>query len=152
MERDDLIRDQEYSLSANHDEAHGKAIRKTIVKVTIILTIITVVEVLTGAFIKQYTGETGADNSIWPLVKWSFIILTVIKASYIVLVFMHLGDERKNFKWVILGPYILFILYLIFICLTESTYWHEVFETLGQGSTSFVKRGLMRSKDLGFPS
>jgi len=55
------------------------------------------------------------------------IILTVVKASYIVLVFMHLGDERKNFKWVILGPYIMFILYLIFICLTESTYWYEVF-------------------------
>ena len=127
MERDDLIRDQEYSLSANHDEAHGKAIRKTIVKVTVILTIITVVEVLTGAFIKQYTGETGADNEIWPIIKWSFIFLTVVKASYIVLVFMHLGDERKNFKWVILGPYILFILYLIFICLTESTYLHEVF-------------------------
>ena len=41
---------------------------------------------------------------------------------------MHLGDERKNFKWVILAPYILFIMYLIFICLTESSYWHEVFE------------------------
>ena len=33
---------------------------------------------------------------------------------------MHLGDERKNFKWVILGPYLLFIAYLIFICLSEA--------------------------------
>jgi uncharacterized integral membrane protein len=41
---------------------------------------------------------------------------------------MHLGDERKSFKWVILAPYILFILYLIFICLTESSYWFEVFQ------------------------
>jgi len=79
-----------------------------------------------GAFVKQY-GADGGDNSLWPYVKWTFIILTIVKAAYIVLVFMHLGDERKNFKWVILGPYILFILYLIFICLTESTYWHEVF-------------------------
>jgi len=127
MERDDLNRNHEYSLSANHDEEHGVAIRKKIWKVTIILTVITVAEVVMGAFIKQYAGENGADNEIWPLIKWSFIFLTVVKASYIVLVFMHLGDERKNFKWVILGPYILFILYLIFICLTESTYWHEVF-------------------------
>ena len=126
MERDDLIRDNEYALSANHDEEHGRVVRKNIWKVTIILTAVTVFEVLMGAFVKQY-GADGGDNSLWPYVKWTFIILTIVKAAYIVLVFMHLGDERKNFKWVILGPYILFILYLIFICLTESTYWHEVF-------------------------
>ena len=126
MERDDLIRDNEYALLANHDEEHGRVVRKKIWKVTIILTAVTVFEVLVGAFVKQY-GADGGDNSLWPYVKWTFIILTIVKAAYIVLVFMHLGEERKNFKWVILGPYILFILYLIFICLTESTYWHEVF-------------------------
>lgn len=127
MERDDLIKDHEYSLLANHDEEHGRIIRKKIWKVTIILTLVTIFEVLVGAFIKQYSGDQGADNNLWPYVKWTFIVLTVIKAAYIVMIFMHLGDERKNFKWIILGPYILFILYLIFICLTESSYWHEVF-------------------------
>lgn len=127
MERDDLNHDHNYSLTANHDEAHGVQIRKTIWKVTGILTAITVIEVFIGAFIKQYDA-TGGDNSLWPFVKIAFIILTVVKAAYIVLVFMHLGDERKNFKWIILGPYILFIIYLIFICLTESSYWNEVFE------------------------
>ena len=76
---------------------------------------------------KQYDAS-GADNALWPYVKIGFIVLTVVKAAYIVLVFMHLGDERKNFKWVILGPYILFIIYLIFICLAESSYWHEVIQ------------------------
>ena len=127
MERDDLVQDHKYSLSANHDEAHGVEIRKKIWKVTGILTLITIVEVLIGAFIKQYDA-TGGDNALWPYVKISFLVLTIVKAAYIVLVFMHLGDERKNFKWVILAPYILFILYLIFICLTESSYWHEVFQ------------------------
>jgi caa(3)-type oxidase subunit IV len=127
MERDDLNHDHNYSLTANHDEAHGVQIRKTICKVTGILTAITVIEVFIGAFIKQYDA-TGGDNSLWPYVKIAFIILTVVKAAYIVLVFMHLGDERKNFKWIILGPYILFIIYLIFICLAESTYWNEVFQ------------------------
>lgn len=126
MERDDLIHDNKYSLSANHDEAHGVAIRKTIWKVTAIMTIITVVEVLIGAFVKQYTGDEGADNSLWPYVKIGFIVLTVVKAAYIVMVFMHLGDERKNFKMVILVPYILFIVYLIFICLAESSYWNHI--------------------------
>jgi cytochrome c oxidase subunit IV len=127
MERDDLNHDHNYSLTANHDEAHGVQIRKTIWKVTGVLTAITVIEVFIGAFIKQYDA-TGGDNSLWPFVKIAFIILTVVKAAYIVLVFMHLGDERKNFKWIILGPYILFIIYLIFICLAESTYWNEVFQ------------------------
>jgi cytochrome c oxidase subunit IV len=127
MERDDLNQDHQYSLSANHDEAHGVATRKTIWKVTAILTAITAIEVIIGAFIKQYDAS-GADNALWPYVKIGFIVLTVVKAAYIVLVFMHLGDERKNFKWVILGLYILFIIYLIFICLAESSYWHEVIQ------------------------
>ncbi len=126
MERDDLIHDHNYSLSANHDEAHGVAIRKTIWRVTIILSLITLVEVLIGALIKQYTGDQGADNSLWPYVKVGFIVLTIVKAAFIVLVFMHLGDERKNFKMVILVPYILFIVYLIFICLAESSYWNHI--------------------------
>ena len=128
MERDDLIQDNLYSLSANHDEEHGKAIRKKIWQVTAILTAITVIEVCTGAFIKQY--YEGIANEYWWVVKWSFIVLTVVKAAYIVLVFMHLGDERKNFKWVILGPYILFILYLIFICSSIRPTWASTKETV----------------------
>ena len=112
MERDDLVHDHNYSVRQIM-EAHGVAIRKTIWRVTIILSLITLVEVLIGALIKQYTGDQGADNSLWPYVKVGFIVLTVVKAAYIVLVFMHLGDERKNFKMVILVPYILFIVYLI---------------------------------------
>ena len=54
MERDDLIQDHNYSISANHNEAQGVVIRKKIWKVTGILTLITIVEVLIGAFIKQY--------------------------------------------------------------------------------------------------
>lgn len=124
MVRDDLNRDNEYSLSANHDEAHGQEIRKTIWFVTILLTVITIVEVLTGAFVKQYSG--GEVNSYWPFIKWSFIILTLVKAGYIVLKFMHLGDETKSFKYVLLIPYFIFIAYLIFILLTESTYWNTI--------------------------
>ncbi len=110
MERDDII---EYSLDAHHDEEHGKKIRSTIWKVTAILTAITILEVMLGVYIKQGSGA-------WPFVKWSFIILTLLKAAYIVLVFMHLGDERKSLKYVILVPYILFMVYLIFICLMEA--------------------------------
>lgn len=116
MERDDLIVNDSYSAASNHDEAHGKEIRKKIWKVTIILTLITAVEVFMGIMFKR------ADTAMWETVKWAFIIMTLVKAAYIVLVFMHLGDERRNLKWVILGPYIVFILYLIFIGIAESNY------------------------------
>ena len=110
MERDDLI---EYSLQTHNSEEKGKEIRKKIWMVTLLLTIITVIEVFTGAFIKQ-------SSWVWPFVKWGFIILTVFKASYIVMVFMHLGDEKKSLKYMILIQYFLFILYLIFIALWEA--------------------------------
>jgi cytochrome c oxidase subunit 4 len=124
MLRDDLDLDKEYSLSANHDDEHGKALRKKIWKVTIILTAITIVEVITGGSIKQFYD--GVPNESWWMIKWGFIVLTLIKAGYIVLSFMHLGDERKNFRYMVLGPYILFIAYLIFNLLAEASYWGEI--------------------------
>ncbi|RCL74807.1 MAG: hypothetical protein DBW72_04000 [Flavobacteriales bacterium] len=110
MERDDLI---EYSLHGHHSEDEGKLIRKKIWKVTILLTLVTIIEVALGAYIKQ-------SSDIWPLIKWTFVVLTLLKAGYIVMVFMHLGDERKWLRNVILIPYTLFILYLIFIALWEA--------------------------------
>ena len=44
-----------------------------------------------------------------------FIVLTIIKAAYIVMTFMHLGDERKNLRWTILLPALILVPYLLFI-------------------------------------
>ena len=113
MERDDII---EYSLDAHHSEADGKKIRKNIWFVTGLLTLITFVEVVLGAYWKEWFPGW------WEAIKTFFIVLTLIKAGYIVAIFMHLGDERKSVRSVILLPYILFILYLIFIAVWESNY------------------------------
>lgn len=121
MLRDDVI---EYSLDTHHSEEHGKTIRKKIWMVTALLTAITIIEVALGAFIKQSSGA-------WPFVKWSFIIMTLLKAGYIVLVFMHLGDEKKSLKYIILVPYFLFMAYLIFIALMEATAVGSAWETYG---------------------
>ena len=120
MERDDII---EYSLHAHHSEEKGKQIRKTIWKVTVLLSIITAVEVALGAAIKQGSGA-------WPFVKWSFIIMTLLKAGYIVAIFMHLGDEKKSLKSMIIIPYVMFILYLIFIALWEAFATSDVLSNL----------------------
>jgi caa(3)-type oxidase subunit IV len=121
MERDDII---EYSLDTHHSEEEGNQKRKTIWKVTGLLTLITIVEVALGA-------KIGQDSPSWPVVKVLFILLTLVKAGYIVLSFMHLGHERKSLKMVILIPYIIFILYLIFIALTESVAVGAAWEKYG---------------------
>ena len=45
------------------------------------------------------------------------------------MVFMHLGDERRSFKLMILVPYLLFILYLIFHLSYEGLALGEIWNT-----------------------
>jgi cytochrome c oxidase subunit IV len=120
MERDDII---EYSLDAHHSEEHGRAVRRKIWRVTGFLAVVTAFEVILGA----YWREILSDDK-WLYVKWSFIVLTLVKATYIVMTFMHLGDERRNLRAFILLPYALFIIYLIFIALWESNYVYRMLE------------------------
>jgi cytochrome c oxidase subunit 4 len=104
MERDDLIVNDSYALNAHHSEEAGVAKRKKIWFVAGLLTLITFIEVVLGIGFKQ-------NSDWWAFIKWSFIILT----------FMHLGDERKNLKWTILTPYLMFVAYLLFIAAREGT-------------------------------
>lgn len=115
MLRDDII---EYSLHAHHSEEEGRKVRRKIWMVTAILSAITLVEVVVGVFFPKdkVAGLT------WEVIKYSYILLTLVKAGYIVLIFMHLGDEKKALKYMILVPYIIFILYLLFIILVEAAY------------------------------
>ena len=119
MERDDII---EYSLDAHHSEEAGRKIRRKIWMVTLFLAVVTAVEVALGAYWKEWMPDS------WNMVKWTFVVLTLVKATYIVMTFMHLGDERRNIRSIILLPYGLFIIYLIFIALWESNYIHRMLE------------------------
>ncbi|MFM2000182.1 MAG: hypothetical protein RL204_2129 [Bacteroidota bacterium] len=125
MERDDLIVNDSYSVNARHSEEEGKKLRKKIYAVTALLTVITIIEVFMGVAFKRNGTAT------WEIIKVSFLALTIFKAAYIVLSFMHLGDERRNLKYVVLLPYALFILYLIFIALTEGIGHHDTFNSFG---------------------
>ena len=62
MERDDII---EYSLDAHHSEEAGKKIRKKIWFVTALLTVVTIVEVALGAYIKQGSGAWMRTKLFW---------------------------------------------------------------------------------------
>lgn len=105
-----------YETMYNHDEAYGKKARKTLWKVFWVMLIITIVELIIG-FMAPGQGWSGTFG-----LKFLFIGLTIVKAAAIVWWFMHLGHEVKFLKYVILLPYLVFMLYTIFIVLTEGTY------------------------------
>jgi len=115
MKRDDII---EYSLHNHHSEEEGVQKRKEIYKVTIILAVITIIEVSMGMILQK--AHYLDAQSTWDMIKIIYIGLTVVKAAYIVMVFMHLGDERKPLRWLILTPYLFFLFYLLFFILWEA--------------------------------
>lgn len=124
MERDDLIVNDSYATNNHHSEEEGVKIRKNIVKVTLILTAITIFEVFLGSTIKKEPGI------VWTLVVVGFIVMTIIKAKYIVMEFMHLGQERSNIRKTILIPYIFFVVYMIVLISIIEGGWQGFIQVL----------------------
>ena len=91
-----------------------------------ILSVITIVEVIFG-IIKP---ESLYMNSFLGLnlLNWLFIILTLVKAYYIVWAFMHMEGETKVLRNAVVYPLIFLVCYLLFILLTEGDYVFEVFK------------------------
>ncbi|HTN18501.1 MAG TPA: cytochrome C oxidase subunit IV family protein [Chitinophagaceae bacterium] len=94
-------------LAHHHDvkSAESKAQVAKIWKVTFILSIITIAEVIGGLYLYHYVPK-------W-FINSAFLILTILKSAYIVRVFMHLGDEVKWFKFCVLIPLTLFVWFII---------------------------------------
>ena len=92
----------------SHDN-HGGT--KKIWLVFWILLALTTVEVVLGIY-KPVSYE---------ILKWTFIILTLVKAYYIVAYFMHVKHETKSFGWTLALPTFILIPYLLFILLTEAS-------------------------------
>ena len=100
----------EVSFYHHSDDAVFKArVRKT----TILLSVITIIELGIGLLI--YNIHKGPDPSAILVLffKGLVCILTLAKAYYIVSVFMHLGDEIRNFIMTIVVPLLLFIWFII---------------------------------------
>jgi len=105
-----------YETLAHHSEEEGKKIRKTLWRVFWYMLAITIFELVVGSMApsKGWSGTLG--------LKVLFIGLTILKAGFIVMAFMHLGHEKTFMKYAILAPYIIFISYTIFIILDEGVY------------------------------
>lgn len=103
-------------LQHHHDvnSAESKSQVGRIWKVFWILLAITIVEVIMGMFFSHSMPKG--------LVNFFFLALTVLKAGYIVSVFMHLGDEFKGFIVTVLVPLVLFVWFIIAF-LADGGFW-----------------------------
>ena len=91
-----------------------------------ILSVITIVEVFFGILKPE---ALHMNNFLGlNLLNWLFIILTIVKAYYIVYAFMHMEGEKSNLRNSVILPLIFLVIYLLFILLTEANYIFEVFK------------------------
>jgi len=96
-----------------HHHTDDATFRKRVRKTTILLSVITIIEL--GIGLSIYTIHKGANPSalLVLMFKGMVCILTLAKAYYIVSVFMHLGDEIRNMIMTIVVPLMLFIWFII---------------------------------------
>ena len=106
--------EQTTTAAIHHDHNVGGG-RKEIYRVTIILSVLTFVELAFG-FSMYYIKDTLTIHFI----KGVIVILMLAKAFYIVGYFMHLKHEKLNMAYTILLPMI-FILYLVALLMFEGS-------------------------------
>jgi cytochrome c oxidase subunit 4 len=99
--------------------------------VLILLSIITTGEVALGIYKPDALMGTFLSMKI---LNWIFIILTVAKAYYITWDFMHMRDETKALRRMVVWTVVFLICYLMFILLQEGGYVFDVYED------GFIKR------------
>ena len=92
-----------------------------------LLSVITIIEVAFGIVKPDFLFRT--DFLRMNLLNWLFIILTIVKAYYIVWAFMHLEGEKKSLRTSIVAPLVFLVLYLCFILLVEGDYIYDIFKS-----------------------
>jgi cytochrome c oxidase subunit IV len=126
-----------YSGVMNHHYGHdvksesSKKQIKRILKVTVILSVVTILEVSLGLLSHSWGVPKGIVNTM-------FMIMTLLKAAYIVRVFMHLGDELSNFLITMMIPLTLFIWFIIAF-LADGGFWLHMNQTSPQRHTQQIE-------------
>lgn len=116
-----------HTYHGENEHMDGPAGTRWIWMIFFLLLIVTAVEVVLGiikpaALMGDFLGTS--------LLNIIFIVLTLVKAFYIVAYFMHLKFERKNLIWTISLAALILIPYLAFIVLTEGGYLHDMHELM----------------------
>ena len=123
-------------LMSHHEDiksAESKAQVKRIMKITVWLTLITLAEVAVGLYAHIYGGISKV------ILAFYFLGLTIFKAGMIVRVFMHLGDEKKNFVMAVIIPLSLFVWFIIAF-LADGDFWLRMNNTQAHTKTEQVKK------------
>jgi hypothetical protein len=110
-----------------HHEAGGDEFVKKIIKTTVLLSIITMIEL--GLGLAMYAFPMAALLKLF--IKGVIVILSLAKAFYIVGIFMHLGDEIKNLIMTICVPLMLFI-WFIAAFLMDGNSWKNLRNSRGK--------------------
>ncbi len=100
-------------VTIHHQHAEDAVFRKKVRKTTILLSIITLIELGIGLTIYTIHKGPNPNATLVLAFKGMVCILTLAKAYYIVSVFMHLGDEIRNMIMTIVVPLLLFIWFII---------------------------------------
>jgi cytochrome c oxidase subunit 4 len=119
-----------------HEPGEGT---KRIWKVFWILSVITLIELTLGfGLAKEWYGDP--EQHVWGIlfVKGSICILSLAKAFYIVSVFMHLGDEIRNFIMTVVTPLCLFIWFITAFLLDGNSWKNLRNRYMGKPSTEQV--------------
>lgn len=99
---------------------------KRIWKIFWVLSVLTVIELGLGYFMYAMHGDLSYTVVI--STKIAIAILTLLKAYYIVSVFMHLGDEVRNLIMTIVVPLVLFVWFIIAF-LADGNSWRNMRNT-----------------------
>jgi cytochrome c oxidase subunit IV len=113
------------SAEAGHVHGHNEGTGR-IWKVFWVLSVLTVIELGLGYFL-YFKGEELGSAAILTT-KIVIGVLTLLKAYYIVSVFMHLGDEVRNLIMTITVPLVLFVWFIIAF-LWDGGSWREMRNT-----------------------
>lgn len=108
----------EHTLESLAEEQHVGGGVKEIWRVTIILTVLTLVELALGFWMTTMPFE-GFERHI---IKGVIIILMLAKAFYIVSYFMHLKHELRNMIMTIVVPLLLFVWFILAFLLDGNSF------------------------------
>ena len=106
----------------HHAPSDSDSTVKKIIRTTVILSVITLIELALGFVIYFMHKNPDHSHALVLFIKGVIVILSLAKAFYIVSVFMHLGDEIRNLIMTIVIPLLLFI-WFIAAFLYEGNSW-----------------------------
>ena len=135
----------EHNLAIFRGKLKFKSNEQKIWGVFVFLSVVTIIEVILGIikpewlmtpFMSPFEGgffATLANILLSPFIYMKplnliFIVLTIVKAYYITWDFMHMRDEAKGLRRMVVWTAIFLICYLVMILLLEGDYIFEVYK------------------------